>query len=173
MVNAPERLIEEWIYDVETNRTGAIVEQSQVTIIWSIAVSIFCVGGMIGAWVTGYVADKVGRKGGLLLNNLVVVIASVLQGIQNIYLSTHSIFSIVINLYFYGDFESIIKLIHSNCFTGCSKSAHSYEMLILGRFFIGLNSGLNAGLAPMYLAEISPVRLRGAVSNSIKPSFIL
>lgn len=80
VVNAPERLIEEWIYDLESNRTDTIVEQSQVTIIWSIAVSIFCAGGMIGACSTSYVAEKFGRKGGLLLNNIFVLIATVCQG---------------------------------------------------------------------------------------------
>lgn len=108
-------------------RTGVYPDQSSVTLIWSVAVSIFCIGGMIGGVITGLVADRFGRKGGLLFNNVLVLIATFLMGL--------------------------------------AKSAGSYEMMILGRFIIGINSGLNAGLAPMYLAEISPINLRGAVSK--------
>nr|CAD7598767.1 unnamed protein product [Timema genevievae] len=124
------QLIEGWIREVEANRSDispAEVEQAKVTMIWSIAVAIFCVGGMIGGAVTGLVAERFGRKGGLLINNVLVIASAILQG--------------------------------------CSQAAGSFEMIIIGRFLIGINSGLNAGLAPMYLAEISPVHLRGAVGT--------
>ncbi|CAB3386487.1 Hypothetical predicted protein [Cloeon dipterum] len=127
VVNAPQKLIEEWISEVQRDRTGEVPSQANVTFIFSLAVSLFCVGGMLGGCITGLVADKFGRKGGLLINNVLVFAAAILMG--------------------------------------AAKAAGSYEMLILGRFLIGINSGLNAGLAPMYLAEIAPVHLRGAVGT--------
>jgi MFS family permease len=33
----------------------------------------------------------------------------------------------------------------------------------MGRFFIGLSCGLNTALVPMYLSEIAPMTLRGAL----------
>ncbi|XP_076754132.1 solute carrier family 2, facilitated glucose transporter member 1 isoform X1 [Xylocopa sonorina] len=127
VVNAPQQLIEDWISELKMNRTGTPTKQSEVTMIWSIAVSIFCVGGMIGGSLVGSVADRFGRKGGLLLNNILVLLTVI--------------------------------------FEGCAKAAKSYEMIIIGRFLIGINAGLNAGLAPMYLSEISPIHLRGAVGT--------
>uniref|UniRef100_A0A1A7XNN5 Solute carrier family 2 (Facilitated glucose transporter), member 1b n=1 Tax=Iconisemion striatum TaxID=60296 RepID=A0A1A7XNN5_9TELE len=48
---------------------------------------------------------------------------------------------------------------------GFSKLASSWEMLIIGRFVIGLYSGLSTGFVPMYVGEVSPTALRGALGT--------
>ncbi|XP_034952559.1 solute carrier family 2, facilitated glucose transporter member 1-like isoform X2 [Chelonus insularis] len=127
VVNSPQEIIKTWIGEVKSNRTNETVTEDEVTGIWSIAVSIFCIGGMIGGALVGTIADNFGRKGGLLLNNILVLITVL--------------------------------------FEGFCKIAGSYEMIIIGRLVIGINAGFNAGLTPMYLAEISPMHLRGAVGT--------
>ncbi|CAL1262681.1 unnamed protein product [Larinioides sclopetarius] len=127
VVNAPQKLVEKFINETYFERYNEVPSDSVVTVIFSVMVSVFCLGGMLGALGTAYLAENFGRKGGLLLNNVFVFIAAALMGF--------------------------------------GKMARSYEMLIAGRFVIGLNSGLNAGLSPMYLTEISPIHLRGAVGT--------
>ncbi|XP_020486317.1 solute carrier family 2, facilitated glucose transporter member 1 [Labrus bergylta] len=48
---------------------------------------------------------------------------------------------------------------------GFSKMAASWEMLIAGRFVVGLYSGLSTGFVPMYVGEVSPTSLRGALGT--------
>jgi len=136
VLNAPQKLIEKWIASCENNSTlpEGELDQNQkcmndttVTLIWSWVVAIFCIGGMMGGSMVGFVSSWLGRKGGLLLNNVLVLLATLLMGL--------------------------------------SKLAGSFQMLIAGRLLIGINSGLNAGLAPMYLSEIAPTSLRGAVGT--------
>ncbi|XP_073966831.1 solute carrier family 2, facilitated glucose transporter member 1-like [Choristoneura fumiferana] len=130
VLNAPQEVMSKWLQFEAlsgTNLTLEATKEPKVTTIWSVTVAMYCVGGMIGGMLTGVIADRFGRKGGLLLNNVLVAVAAVFQG--------------------------------------CAKVASSAELLILGRLVIGINSGLNAGLAPMYLAEISPVSLRGSIGT--------
>lgn len=48
---------------------------------------------------------------------------------------------------------------------GFSKIAASWETLIIGRFIVGLYSGLSTGFVPMYVGEVSPTSLRGALGT--------
>jgi len=136
VLNAPEQIITEWLKlyvctdQPEVNGTETAHSSSCGTnsmLIWSWIVAIFCIGGMMGGSMVGLVSSRLGRKGGLLLNNVLVVLAVLLMGL--------------------------------------AKTAGSYQMLIAGRLVIGINSGLNAGLAPMYLSEIAPTSLRGALGT--------
>lgn len=51
------------------------------------------------------------------------------------------------------------------CLMGFCRLANSYEMLMIGRFIIGVNGGINTGIAPMYLTEISPIKYRGMLGT--------
>uniref|UniRef100_A0A6Q2YCB9 Solute carrier family 2, facilitated glucose transporter member 4 n=1 Tax=Esox lucius TaxID=8010 RepID=A0A6Q2YCB9_ESOLU len=48
---------------------------------------------------------------------------------------------------------------------GMAKLCRSFEMMILGRFVIGAYCGLASGLVPMYVGEIAPTSLRGALGT--------
>jgi len=48
---------------------------------------------------------------------------------------------------------------------GLSKPTKSFEILIIGRFIVGINCGLYTGLTPTYNSEVSPVAVRGAVGT--------
>uniref|UniRef100_A0A665WVP8 Solute carrier family 2, facilitated glucose transporter member 4 n=1 Tax=Echeneis naucrates TaxID=173247 RepID=A0A665WVP8_ECHNA len=48
---------------------------------------------------------------------------------------------------------------------GLSKLCRSFEMMIFGRFIIGAYCGLASGLTPMYVGEIAPTSLRGALGT--------
>ena len=73
------------------------------TFMYAIAVSIFAIGGMCGGFIGGWIANRFGRKGGLLVNNVVGIIAAMA-------------------MFF-------------------SKYVTSYELLIFGRYLIGVNCG--------------------------------
>ncbi|XP_021953057.1 solute carrier family 2, facilitated glucose transporter member 1 [Folsomia candida] len=127
VINAPHDLISQFINGTNFERSGQHMKYHQITLIWSWITSIFSLGVFFGILFTCLVADKLGRKQGLLWNNVLVIIAVILEGF--------------------------------------SETCGSYEMLIIGRFLLGVNAGLNTALVPMYLVEISPVHIRGAVAT--------
>lgn len=70
VINAPEGNIEYFMKDVYKSRYGEDLADEEVQRLYSLAVSIFAIGGMLGGFSGGMVANRFGRKGGLLLNNV-------------------------------------------------------------------------------------------------------
>ncbi|XP_003382102.1 solute carrier family 2, facilitated glucose transporter member 3 [Trichinella spiralis] len=95
--------------------------------VWALIVGIFPFGGFIGGMLSGLVADKVGRRNGMLLNNIFAILA-----------------------------VSVMSV---------TQYTTSYICLIVGRFVIGINCGISSALCPMYLTEISPIKLRGMLGT--------
>ncbi|XP_019952331.2 solute carrier family 2, facilitated glucose transporter member 1 [Paralichthys olivaceus] len=127
VINAPQKIIEMFINETWFQRYNEPITKNSLTAIWSISVSIFSVGGIIGSFSVGLFVNSLGRKNSMLMANILAFIAA--------------------------------------AFMGFSKMASSWEMLIIGRFVIGLYSGLSTGFVPMYVGEISPTALRGALGT--------
>ncbi|XP_017669571.1 PREDICTED: solute carrier family 2, facilitated glucose transporter member 11-like isoform X3 [Lepidothrix coronata] len=74
----------------------------------------------------GSMAIRLGRKGALLMNNIIAILASILMGL--------------------------------------SYPTGLFELLIAGRFLIGINSGIGFCVQPLYIGEIAPKHLRGGLA---------
>ncbi|XP_034280149.2 solute carrier family 2, facilitated glucose transporter member 1 isoform X1 [Pantherophis guttatus] len=127
VINAPQRVIEEFYNKTWFNRYETSITPGMLTTLWSLSVSIFSVGGMFGSFSVGLFVNRFGRRNSMLMSNSLAFLSAILMGF--------------------------------------SKMAGSFEMLILGRFIVGVYSGLTTGFVPMYVGEVSPTSLRGALGT--------
>ncbi|XP_014327786.1 solute carrier family 2, facilitated glucose transporter member 9-like [Xiphophorus maculatus] len=98
----------------------------KVTLIWSLIISMFAVGGLFGAVSVKLFSRKLGRKRAMICNSLISAMGAVIML--------------------------------------TSKTAKSFEMIIVARMLYGYSAGLGASLHSMYLGEISPRKIRGRVT---------
>ncbi|KAM9798392.1 solute carrier family 2, facilitated glucose transporter member 1 [Neosynchiropus ocellatus] len=124
VINAPEAELRTFFHNVSLERYGEPFSPNMNTFIWSLAVAIFSVGGMLGSISVSSLVNKFGRRKSIMLSNILAVVGGTLMGL--------------------------------------SKLSSSFEMIICGRFVIGVFCGQCTGLVPMYVGEISPTALRGA-----------
>ncbi|XP_034021658.1 solute carrier family 2, facilitated glucose transporter member 1 [Thalassophryne amazonica] len=127
VINAPQKIIENFINVTWFERYQEPITESTLTALWSIAVAIFSIGGILGSFSVGLFVNRFGRRNSMLMANVLAFLAAAMMGF--------------------------------------SKLASSWEMLIIGRFVVGLYSGLSTGFVPMYVGEVSPTALRGALGT--------
>ncbi|KAI2655365.1 Solute carrier family 2, facilitated glucose transporter member 3 [Labeo rohita] len=82
VINAPDEKVKNFIKNVTLMRTGDPMDDSTLTTVWSVTVSIFNVGGMIGSLSVGTLVDKLGRRKAMLLSNILALIGGGLMGLS-------------------------------------------------------------------------------------------
>uniref|UniRef100_A0A8C8S9M7 Solute carrier family 2, facilitated glucose transporter member 5 n=1 Tax=Pelusios castaneus TaxID=367368 RepID=A0A8C8S9M7_9SAUR len=128
IINAPTLHIHKFLNETWSSRYQTELDPNVLTLLWSSIASIFSLGGLCGAHIGGTLAIRRGRKGALLMNNFIAILASILMGI--------------------------------------SFPTGLFELLMAGRFLIGVNTGKCIGICvqPLYIGEVAPKHLRGAMA---------
>ncbi|XP_077385426.1 solute carrier family 2, facilitated glucose transporter member 11-like isoform X2 [Festucalex cinctus] len=78
IMNAPTTFIQTFINETFVERWAIQLENYQVTLVWTVIVSIFSLGGLVGAIIAGPMSIRFGRKKCLLLNNIFLLSGAIL-----------------------------------------------------------------------------------------------
>ncbi|XP_055988937.1 solute carrier family 2, facilitated glucose transporter member 9 [Sorex fumeus] len=127
VVNAPTSYIKAFYNESWERRHGHPIDPDTLTLLWSVTVSIFAIGGLVGTLLVKPIGKVLGRKHILLANNGFALAAALLMA--------------------------------------CALWAGAFEMLIVGRFVMGMDGGISLTALPMYLSEISPKEIRGSLGQ--------
>uniref|UniRef100_A0A8D3E694 Solute carrier family 2 member 3a n=1 Tax=Scophthalmus maximus TaxID=52904 RepID=A0A8D3E694_SCOMX len=84
VINAPEQKLRSFFNSTWVERYGEPISPGVCTIVWSIAVAIFSVGGMVGSFSVGVMANRFGRRRSMFLVNSLAVIGGLLMGFSTI-----------------------------------------------------------------------------------------
>ncbi|NXR33359.1 GTR5 protein, partial [Zosterops hypoxanthus] len=125
VINSPAPYMQDFYNKTYLDRTGTPMDGSFQTLLWSLTVSMFPLGGLFGSLMVWPMVNNCGRKGTLLINNLFSIAAAILMG--------------------------------------TSELAKTFEVIILSRVVMGIFAGLASNVVPMFLGEMSPKNLRGAI----------
>ncbi|XP_056154037.1 solute carrier family 2, facilitated glucose transporter member 3a [Lampris incognitus] len=84
VINAPEEKLRSFFNDTWMERYGEPIDADVCTVVWSFAVAIFSVGGMVGSFSVGVMANRFGRRRSMFLVNILAVIGGLLMGFSTI-----------------------------------------------------------------------------------------
>ncbi|KAM9828686.1 solute carrier family 2, facilitated glucose transporter member 5-like isoform X1 [Syngnathus typhle] len=125
VINSPAPFMQHFYNVTFLERYAEPMEENLLTVLWSLSVSMYPLGGFFGSLMVAPLVNKLGRKGALLFNNIFSIVPALMMGV--------------------------------------SELAKSYEIIIVARFIVGICAGLSSNVVPMYLGELAPKNLRGAI----------
>ncbi|XP_072509779.1 solute carrier family 2, facilitated glucose transporter member 3 [Notamacropus eugenii] len=80
VINAPEQIIKDFLNRTLEYRNKEPASELLLTSLWSLAVAIFSVGGMIGSFSVGLFVNRFGRRNSMLIVNSLALVGSALLG---------------------------------------------------------------------------------------------
>ncbi|NWW80916.1 GTR5 protein, partial [Climacteris rufus] len=125
VINSPAPYMQDFYNQTYLDRTGVPMDTAFQTLLWSLTVSMFPLGGFFGSLMVWPMVNNFGRKGTLLINNLFSIASAILMG--------------------------------------TSRLAKTFEVIIVCRVIMGIYAGLASNVVPMFLGEMAPKNLRGAI----------
>ncbi|XP_077401662.1 solute carrier family 2, facilitated glucose transporter member 5 [Vanacampus margaritifer] len=125
VINSPAPVMQHFYNVTFVERYATPMGENLLTLLWSLSVSMYPLGGFFGSLLVAPLVNKLGRKGTLLFNNIFSIVPALMMGV--------------------------------------SELAKSYEIIIVARFIVGICAGLSSNVVPMYLGELAPKNLRGAI----------
>lgn len=84
VINNPEVIMKNFYNQTYFNRTSNFMDSSFQTLLWSLTVSMFPLGGFFGSLMVGPLVNKCGRKGTLLVNNIFSIVPAILMGTSKV-----------------------------------------------------------------------------------------
>lgn len=84
VVNSPALYIKDFYNQTIVRRYGSGVDEEHLTLFYSITVSIFAIGGLLGSLTVGIQVTKFGRKGTLIRSTVLVFVGGGLMGFSRL-----------------------------------------------------------------------------------------
>ncbi|XP_017826160.4 solute carrier family 2, facilitated glucose transporter member 9 isoform X1 [Callithrix jacchus] len=161
VVNAPTPYIKAFYNESWQRRHEHPIDPDTLTLLWSVTVSIFAIGGLVGTLMVKMIGKVLGSgveatwegRGETQCRRLTRLgsekgeLVQVQVGRKRTLLANNGF------------------AISAALLMACSLQAGAFEMLIVGRFIMGINGGIALSVLPMYLSEISPKQIRGSLGQ--------
>uniref|UniRef100_A0A6J0SMP3 Solute carrier family 2, facilitated glucose transporter member 5-like isoform X1 n=1 Tax=Pogona vitticeps TaxID=103695 RepID=A0A6J0SMP3_9SAUR len=80
VINSPSVFMQDFYNETYQEREDKYMDQDLETLLWSLTVSFFPLGGFFGSLLVGPMVNRCGRKGTLLINNIFSIIPAILMG---------------------------------------------------------------------------------------------
>lgn len=92
VLNTPEKILKHWVNETMIKERHVQLSKAQFDILWSLIVSVFLIGGVIGGLTGAWFADRLGRRGTLIFGNVLNLVSSILFFASPLILSVESFF---------------------------------------------------------------------------------